>query len=292
MLLSGFPVDQSDEMIEQMYFLLCEHIGVCVTQNCSASLVHHVTVGPKAPKMGVRTVGHLGHVGLHVDLTDVVALLCVRQNPDNPKSHAASTLALYNEIKARHPEILPLLQKGTPWSRMGEHGHEEPRTPYDVPIFALSPRGQVSCRYNRGWQERPAEGVPLPPEYQRAFDIIDSIAAEIRVEFQFKEGDIQLVSNLTAFHGRAAHGPVDQPGSERWLMRTWMYLSDFRVLPDEPLNRYGVVRHGNLGLTAQELARALDEAPPNFVPGVNNVLKWPQSRRADGCPLRAPVPKL
>jgi hypothetical protein len=78
-------------------------------------LVHHVTLGARAPRMGKRKVGSPGHVGLHVDLTDVVALLCVRQNPDNPLSHAASTLTLYNEIRAKHPHLLPLLQKGVPW---------------------------------------------------------------------------------------------------------------------------------------------------------------------------------
>jgi hypothetical protein len=106
--LSGFPVNQPDDDIERMYYLLCEHIGVCVTQNCGATLIHHVTLGPKAPKMGKRGVGSAGHVGLHVDLTDVVGLLCVRQNPDNPPSHAASTLALYNELKARYAQRIRL----------------------------------------------------------------------------------------------------------------------------------------------------------------------------------------
>jgi hypothetical protein len=35
-LLSGFPVDEHEDDVERMYFLLCEHVGVCVTQNCEA----------------------------------------------------------------------------------------------------------------------------------------------------------------------------------------------------------------------------------------------------------------
>ena len=46
LILSNFPVNgQTDDDVERMYFLLCEHVGVCVTQNCGATLVHHVTLG-------------------------------------------------------------------------------------------------------------------------------------------------------------------------------------------------------------------------------------------------------
>jgi len=274
-----------------MFYLLCEHLGVCATQNCGATLVHHVTLGPKAPKMGKRGVGSAGHVGLHVDLTDVVALLCARQNPDNPPSHAASTLALYNELNARHPELMPLLKAGTPWYRMGEHGIDEPTSPYSVPIFSLSSKGgKVSCRYNRAWQTRPDDSAPyITSDHRHAFDIIDKVANEIKLRFEFRPGDIQFVSNLTAFHGRDKHAAAGVPGEARWLMRGWMFVPGFRSVADEALLRHGLIRHGNLGITAKELAAALAKAPHNFDAGAGKdaTLDFPQPRRPDGAPIRS-----
>jgi hypothetical protein len=162
------------------------------------------------------------------------------------------------------------------------------------------------------------------------------ISSEIKLEFEFKPGDIQLVSNLTAFHGRDAHAPVEAPGKERWLMRTWMYLPRFRPLADEAVDRYvvvrlsfvcswfgvraaiwerwprdgaggvfqiaitlppsppthtdarfGVIRHGNLGLTAREFVDALASAPKGFDPSTDTTLTFPQPRRSDGAPIRS-----
>merc|ERR1719387_3189561 len=131
--LRGFPVaDLSVEEVERMYFLFCSHLGTCVTQNSDAGLIHYVTDGKIRPNMGGRGVGNPGVVGLHVDLTDVVSLLCVRQAPDDPPSRVASSVTVYNQMLLRHPEMLPLLAEGFPWTRMGENNaDEEEATPYN-----------------------------------------------------------------------------------------------------------------------------------------------------------------
>jgi hypothetical protein len=167
---------------------------------------------------------------------------------------------------------------------MGEHGTDEATTPYRVPIFSRTD-GRISCRYNRSWQTRP-DATALAPEYHRAFDVIDAIASEIKLTFEFQPGDIQLVSNLTAFHGRDAHATVAKPEDTRWLMRAWMFIPGFRPLADEAVERHGLIRHGNLGLTAKELAAALSQAPAGFDAGPASTLTFPQPRRADGAPIR------
>jgi hypothetical protein len=197
-------------------------------------------------------------------------------------------MTLYNELVAHHPDALPVLKQGAPWFRQGEHGFDERITPFSVPIFSVAD-GQVSCRYNRGWQERPDEGIAVSDEHHRAFDIIDKVAGDIKYEFEFKRGDIQLVSNLTAFHGRDAHAPAETAGTERWLMRTWLYLPDFRPVVDPAINRLGILRHGNLGLTAAELAHALSSGPSGLQPGPDVTLDFLQPRRPDGAPLRTIV---
>lgn len=110
---AGYPLAE----IEKLYWGLCTHLGSGVTQNSEAGLVHCVTDGTLRPQQGTRGVGSPGPVGLHIDLADCVALLCIRQAPEDPQSIVASTMTVYNEILAHHPEWLPRLYAGFIWTR-------------------------------------------------------------------------------------------------------------------------------------------------------------------------------
>lgn len=83
----------------------------------------------------------------HVDLADCVGLFCVRQAPDDPPSLAASSMTVYNELLRRHPEWLPRLYEGYPWTRMEEEAPgESPVSDYRVPVFSAA-AGTVTCRF-------------------------------------------------------------------------------------------------------------------------------------------------
>src|SRR6056297_324495 len=106
-LLHGFPTkDCPLEDVERMYWGLCAQLGVGLTQNSDGTLIHYVTEGKLRPNQGTRAVGDPGRVTLHVDLSDVVSLLCVRQPEDLPHSRLSSSTTLHNELLARHPEML------------------------------------------------------------------------------------------------------------------------------------------------------------------------------------------
>jgi alpha-ketoglutarate-dependent taurine dioxygenase len=49
---------------------------------------------------------------------------------------------------------------------------------------------------------------------------------ELRVSYQFQEGDIQLVNNHTTMHARDAFEDHDDPALKRHLLRMWIALSD------------------------------------------------------------------
>ena len=126
-LLRGFPVDgYSEAEIEKLYWGLCCHVGEGVTQNSEGGFIHYVTDGARRPRQGTRGVGLPQETPLHVDLTDIVSLLCVRQAPDDPPSRVASATHLYNEILRRRPDVLERLFTGFEWGRMGEHAAGEP----------------------------------------------------------------------------------------------------------------------------------------------------------------------
>ncbi len=275
-LLRGFPVEAHPfEDLEVMYWGLCMHLGTGITQNSDGGLIHYVTEGKLRPNQGRRGVGFPRKADLHIDLMDVVSLLCVRQAPDDPPSWAASSMTVYNEILRRRPEALAYFYRGFEWDRMDEHGaDEDPTSGYRVPVFSEA-GGKVSCQYNRNWIENAAErkGQPFSEDEIRALDLIDEIAAEVKLEFPFQAGDIQFVNNYTAFHGRASHKVEPDVSRRRVLMRIWLDMPNVRPFADEAIVRYGNGRHGQLGWTAADLLAHRNEHA--------------RDRRPDGAPLIA-----
>jgi len=275
-LLHGLPVRDYDyEDLERLYWGLCSHIGMGRTQNSDASFIHYVTTGERRPNQGGRGVGFPRKSPLHVDLNDIVSLLCVRQAPDDPPSWLASSLTLYNEILKRRPAGLDRLFEGFEWDRMGEHDAVEAATSgYLVPVFSQAD-GQMSCRYNRHWMQAAAarNDTPFGKENVALLDMVDEIAQDIKFEFEFHEGDMQFCSNYTVLHGRAAHASEIQDDRRRLLFRIWLDVPDFRAFSDEAVVRYGIGQHGQLGWT-----------PAQMLSGAN---QQPRARRQDGAIMLA-----
>ena len=274
-LLHGFPVEgHALDEVERMYWGLCAHLGIGLTQNSDSTLIHYVTEGKLRPNQGTRGVGNPGKVSLHVDLADCVSLLCVRQPEDSPPSRLSSSLSVHNLLLERHPDALVRLYEGFAWDRQGEHGENEtPTTGYRVPFYSQKD-GVVSCRYNRNWITKAANrDGGFSAETEALLDQIDALAHECRFEFPFNPGDIQFASNYTMLHGRAPHAPAQTEETTRLLMRIWIDMEGIRPFADENIVRYGIIRHGRLGWTAPELAAGIEDKA--------------HARRADGAPLLA-----
>lgn len=259
-LVHDFPVhgrDQAD--VERMYWGLCAHLGIGVTQNSDGTLIHSVTEGRQRPNQGTRSVGNPGHVSLHVDLADCVALLCVRQAADSPRSRVASSMTLHNLLLERAPQFLERLYEGFIWDRQNEHGESEmPTTGYRVPMFSEK-NGVVSCRYNRNWitKARQREGRPFSAEETAMLDLVDELTHANCLEFDFRPGDIQFANNYTVLHGRAPHAPAAREEETRLLLRIWFHTEGLRPWADESIVRYGVLRHGRLGWKGADVAAGL-----------------------------------
>ena len=229
-----------------------------MTQNSDASLIHYVTDGKLRPNQGLRGVGSPKKSGLHVDLTDAVSLLCVRQAPDEPRSWLASSTQVYNEFVRNHPEHLPALFEGFEWDRLDEQGQGEGVTSgYKVPVFSIADGAgtrKVSCRYNRFWMAKAIlrSADRLPDETWALFNLFDEIAEANRLDLVFEPGDIQFANNYTVLHGRAAHAEVPDEDRKRLLMRIWVDFDEARPMANEAIVRYGVIRHGALGWTAEQ----------------------------------------
>ncbi|MDE0024100.1 MAG: TauD/TfdA family dioxygenase [Spirochaetaceae bacterium] len=268
-LLRGVPLaGHSLDDLEKLYWGLGTYLGTAVTQNSEAGLIHYVTDGKLRPRQGTRGVGNPGKVEPHVDLADCVGLFCVRQAPDDPPSLAASSMTVYNELLRRHPEWLPRLYEGYPWTRMEEEAPGEAAvSDYRVPVFSAA-SGTVSCRFNAGWIRKGAEraGTPLTEQDLEMFEFIRATAATHAFSFPLHPGDIAWMNNYTVFHGRAAHGPVADEQRKRLLLRLWFDLPGVPPFTDEGRVRYGVIRHGKLGWTAADLLAGNHHTPTAAAP--------------------------
>lgn len=258
--LHGVPVDELGgvdalPLIERLYWGLLIQLGTGVTQNSDASLIHYVTDGALRPNQGTRGVGFPRAANLHVDLSDCVSLLCIQQAANEPPSWLGSSTTVHNVLLERHPDLLEILYDGCVWDRLEEHGPgEEPTTGYRVPVFSHAD-GVVSCRYNRYWMDMARKRLDLPRdrERKRALDTFDEVAAEHRLDLRFETGDVQFVNNYTVLHGRDEHSVDPDAAFNRLLMRIWIDFEEERPTADPAIVRYGIIRHGNLGWTADQL---------------------------------------
>lgn len=270
-LLRRFPVEGYDnDDIALMYWGLCSHIGAGLTQNGEGGFIHYVTDGALRPSQGKRGVGFPKESKLHVDLMDIVTLLCVQQAPDDSPSRVASSTTIFNRVLAARPDGMARLFEGFEWGRMDEHGDgETPASGYKVPFFSEK-NGQVSCQYNRSWIRNGdlQYGREMTLAESRLLDFVDSVADETRLEFPFHTGDVQFCNNYTVLHGRAAHAVVPEGDRKRLLMRIWLDMPEFRAFSDEAVVRYGNGRHGQLGWSAADVLAGRNETA--------------RSRRADG----------
>jgi hypothetical protein len=261
-LLHRFPVEELARAdIERMYWLFCSQLGVGVTQNSDATLIHYVTEGSLRPNQGTRGVGNPGKVSLHVDLADCVSLLCVRQAEDSPRSRLSSSTHLYNVLCRSRPDWLPRLFDGFVWDRQNEHdASEAPTSGYKVPFFSRA-GDTISCRYNRNWMQKALErdGPGFTAHDALMLDEVDRLTHEHCFEFDFQPGDVQFASNYTMLHGRAPHAPAASEDQTRLLMRIWFDMDDMRDWADEALIRYGIIRHGKLGWSAAQQAQGIED---------------------------------
>lgn len=118
---------------------------------------------------------------------------------------------------------------------------------------AAATAGNSSSRW--GWIQ-PAK---LDASDEEIFDWCEQTMVEDRLSFPFRVGDIQFASNHTCTHGRDGHTEVAEETSKRLLLRVWLDLPDSPPGIDDSVQRYGVIRHGNLGFTAAELRSGMHQ---------------------------------
>lgn len=244
-LIRGMPVDGPIAKVATAYWGLGAHVGSVRSQNGKGHLLGHVYdlgLGLSATNPNIRSYATAEEQKFHIDRCDVVALLCLRHAKSGGRSTIVSSMAVHNVMAERRPDLLERLYRPVPVDRRGEV--PEGKGPfYEAPVF--NPHdGLVSVLYSRlhiGSSQRFPEARRLEPEDLEALDMLAELARdpELRLDMDFRPGDIQLLHNHTILHCRSAYEDWPEPEKKRHLLRLWLAPPAARPLPPVFAEVYG-----------------------------------------------------
>jgi hypothetical protein len=222
----GLPIDgHSVDDISTMFRALGTHFGRGVSQSALGDLLGQVR-DETPPGQAESARGYLsrGELSLHVDLAQIVGLMCVRQARHGGYSQYASGLAVHNEILATRPDLMPVLYRGFPYHRRGEEAPSAaPITPYDVPVFS-NRDGQISVFMvreiiNAAFREL---GREFTAEEIDAIDTFRATARRLQFETRLEPGEASFLNNYTVMHARSEFDDWDEPKKKRLMLRLWL----------------------------------------------------------------------
>jgi hypothetical protein len=247
-LLRGIPVHRYDiAESAAAYWGIGLRIGNPVSQNHHGHLLGHVydLVGPSREAPSTRAYHTSAYLNYHSDSCDAVCLLCLQPAKDGGMSSVASSVAIYNEMLRRRPDLVAELVK--PWFRDRRNEIPPGKDPwFELPVFCFA-EGYFSCSWHNYYIRSTQRFDELPrfTEAQiEALDMMDTLADELKHETDFRPGDIQFLHNHVIVHGRTKYEDWPEAERKRHLLRLWLETPGGRPLPDAVLERYVGLKPG------------------------------------------------
>ena len=256
--LRGLDVGRCDrDTLKAIYWGICMHLGSGISQNFRGELMSAVTNygdqfdgDPYVHNIRLHRTTHEIHP--HTDSCDYVALLCENPAKWGGESTIVSSLAIYNEILATHPEYLKPLCEGFYLDLIGKGTTEKEISFHRIPVYSYF-GGKVSARFNKRQIELGAEKASgsLDGLAQAAVDYVRELSErdEFRLSMEFQSGDIQILNNRVIFHSRNAFEDHREPERMRLLWRVWLNAAEPRPMAPEFANQLNTGARG--GVTAR-----------------------------------------
>ncbi|MFM9883983.1 MAG: TauD/TfdA family dioxygenase [Burkholderiales bacterium] len=252
-MLRGFPVARYTREQQAIAYLgVGSWFGRSRSQNAKGHLLGHVKdLGLDITDPNVRYYQTRRKLEYHTDSVDIVGLLCLKTAKSGGESFIASSMTLYNEIRARRPDLLPALFEPFPTDRRGEVP-EGMKPWFDMPIFHWH-ADRLTCIYVRQYIESAQRHFPDAKRLTRAqveaMDLLDVLVNDpaIHLSMAFRPGDMQFLHNHQILHSRNDFENWPEPERHRHLLRLWLAPLGARPLPEVFAPRYGSVVPGERG---------------------------------------------
>jgi Taurine catabolism dioxygenase TauD, TfdA family len=251
-LIRGLPVDgRPIEDSAAAYWGIGTYFGNALSQNAKGHLLGHVRdLGLATSDPNVRTYQTTERQHFHTDSCDIVGLLCLKTAKAGGLSSITNSMAIYNAMATRRPDLVRHLFRPFPTDRRGEVP-EGKRPFFEIPVYN-DYAGYLSVLYSRPYinsGQRFPEARRLSHEDIEALDMFDALANdhELRLDMEFRPGDMQFLHNHTILHDRTAFEDWEEPERKRHLLRLWLAAPGARPLPPVYAERYGGITIGDRG---------------------------------------------
>ena len=228
--------EMTREEASVLYWLLASLLARPVAQKIDGTMTYVVAdTGAKlAPGSGIRPTVTNVDLTFHNDNSynetppDYVALFCQQTAKAGGVSRVVSVYTVHNQLLEEAPELLERLYRPFWYDRHREHEEGEPNT-FAAPVFEY---GVFECRerlkarlalieIRAGYTLR---GETLDDTGAKALEAVQAVfdRPELRVELDFRPGQIQIVNNRSTGHARTAFEDHEEPERRHRLIRLWL----------------------------------------------------------------------
>ena len=236
-LLRGWPsTERSIERNAYAFRIVGAHLGdEALSQNAKGHALGHVAnLGLDYSDPTTRGYQTRAELRYHTDAGDIVGLLCVRPAKAGGQSKICSAAAVWNEVVRRRPDLAHVLRQPFYFSRAGEVRPGQQRW-FRSPIFQPC-AGRLTAVLIRSLIDKAQDfdDVPkLTPQQDEALRLVSDLAdgPGIRLDMDFRPGDMQFLCNHTIFHSRTAYEDWPEVDRRRHLLRLWLACGDGPALP-------------------------------------------------------------
>ena len=237
-IIDRLPVERwSESGLRAVWWLLAALVARPVAQKWDGTSIYEVTDLGRPPGNGVRPDVTNAEQNFHTDNSynlvppHYVGLLCVRTAMAGGVSGIVSFATAHEEMRRRHPDLLPRLYQPFHFDRQREHAPGDVMTTWhpmleseDGRLIARLSRFQIRNGYKLA-------GAEIDPEGLAAMEAFEAIltAPGMAAQFHFEPGQIQILDNRALGHKRTGFTDWPEPERKRLLIRLWLRDSGGRA---------------------------------------------------------------
>jgi alpha-ketoglutarate-dependent taurine dioxygenase len=228
-LLRGVPVAGHDRAtLATLFTMMGRALGRPMPQNLEGETITDIRdTGADPNDPDVRLYRTRAEQDFHTDGADVIGLLSIQPARSGGASRIVSSVRVYEEMRARRPDLAALLQQ--PWF-FRIPGARARGLPEALPRPIVMLNGGKTESFYIGWYIRNAQGLagvpPLTKEQHEALALYEATANDpsLYLDMDFQPGDVQWLRNCFVLHKRTAYEDYPEPERKRHLLRLWLAI--------------------------------------------------------------------